>query len=141
MKVLIINGSPRLNGNCSILIKEVKKVFNDLKVDYEEIKVGNQDIRGCMACGYCKSHDGCVYQDLVNETSLKLKDADGLILVSPVYYSSPNGTLISFMDRLFQSSHFDISHSKPFLLSLTTSGSKNPIFVSGLIRFSTHAQS
>ena len=108
MKVLIINGSPRINGNCTHLIKEMMKVFDELKVDYEEVRVGNQNIRGCSACSYCKSHGECIFKDIVNETSPKLKDADGLIIVSPVYFGSPNGTLISFLDRLFFSRNYDL---------------------------------
>ena len=108
MKVLIINGSPRMNGNCTLLLKEVEKVFDELKVEYEEVRVGNKNIRGCIACNTCKiKGEGCVFNDLVNETSPKLKKADGLIVVSPVYFASPNGTLISFLDRLFYSANYD----------------------------------
>jgi len=109
MKVLIINGSPRIDGNCSILINNMKDVFNSLNVEVEEINVGNKSIRGCLACGYCAEHEGrCVINDEVNEIKTKLKESDGLILVSPVYYASPNGTLISLLDRLFHSGHMDL---------------------------------
>ena len=108
MKVLIINASPRENGNSSILIDNIKNVFNELNVDTDIVEIGKMDVRGCIACGYCHSHDGCVFNDIVNETSKKFNELDGLILVSPVYYSSPNGTLISFLDRLFQSKNFDV---------------------------------
>ena len=108
MKVLIINGSPRINGNCSQLIKEITKTFDGLGVKYEELRVGNKDIRGCTACNYCYKGQGCVFKDIVNETYPKLEAADGLIVVSPVYYASPNGTLISFLDRLFRSHTFSL---------------------------------
>ena len=108
MKVLFINGSPRVNGNCSILIKEMMKVFDEYKVEYEEVRVGNKDIRGCMACNYCKTHEGCVFKDLVNETAPKLAEADGLVVVSPVYFGSPNGSIVSFLDRLFYSRQCDV---------------------------------
>ena len=108
MKVLIINASPRENGNSSILIDNIKSVFNELNVDIEEVNIGKIDIRGCIACGYCHSHDGCAFNDIVNDTSKKFNESDGLILVSPVYYSSPNGTMISFLDRLFQSRNYDV---------------------------------
>lgn len=107
MKVLIINGSPRVNGNTSIAINEVKKVLEEEKIEVEVVHVGNKDIRGCIACGYCYSHGKCVFNDIVNEVSNKFKEADGLIVASPVYYASANGTLISFLDRLFYSSSFD----------------------------------
>ena len=107
MKILIINGSPRNESNSTHLIKEMTNTFDTLNAEYEVISIGKENIRGCIACGYCKSHDGCVFKDKVNETSKKFEEADGLIVVSPVYYASPNGTVISFLDRLFQSSSFD----------------------------------
>lgn len=107
MKVLIINGSPRLNGNSSVLINEMKVIFSKENIEVDEFKVGNKAIRGCMACGYCHEHDGCVFKDDVNDLSKRFEAADGLIIVSPVYYGSANGTVISLLDRLFYSSHFD----------------------------------
>ena len=111
MKVLMINGSPRANGNTSILLNEMKKVFSSFDVEVEEIKIGALDIRGCISCDYCKSHPGeCVFKDIVNETSKKFKEADGLVVASPVYYASPNGTVISFLDRLFHSKNYDVHY-------------------------------
>lgn len=108
MKILIINGSPRVNGNSAKLIEEITKTFASLNIEYEVVDIANKDVRGCIACGYCSSNKGCVFKDIVNETSPKFEQADGLIVVSPVYYASPNGTLISFLDRLFQSRYFDL---------------------------------
>ena len=109
MKVLIINASPRMNGNTAFLLDEMKKVFHSFNVEVEEVRIGNQDIRGCIGCNYCQSHDGqCVFKDLVNETSPKLKEADGLVVAAPVYYGSPNGTVISFLDRLFYSKNYSL---------------------------------
>lgn len=109
MKILIINGSPRMNGNSTLLLKEIESVFDNLNVEYEEVRVGNKDIRGCMACNYCKTKgEGCVFKDLVNETAPKLNEADGVIIVSPVYFGSPNGTLVSFLDRLFYSANYSL---------------------------------
>ena len=106
MKVLLINGSPRVKSNTSILLEEMIKVFKDNNVETELVSVGNKDVRGCMSCGYCHAHEGCVFKDIVNEAAEKFKAADGLVVAAPVYYASPNGTVISFLDRLFQSSHF-----------------------------------
>ena len=106
MKVLLINGSPRVNGNTSLLLEEMVKVFKDNDVETEIIPIGSGNIRGCMGCGYCYEHNECVIKDLVNETASKFKEADGLVVASPVYYGSPNGTVISFLDRLFYSSNF-----------------------------------
>ena len=108
MKILIINGSPRANSNSSHLIKEITNTFDELGANYDIVKIGNKDIPGCRACGYCHVKGECVIKDLVNETSLKLKEADGLIVVAPVYYASPNGSVISFLDRLYQSHNYDL---------------------------------
>ena len=104
MKVLIINGSPHVQGTTARAITELSTTFDSLGVDVEVIHVGNKDVRGCVACGHCYKEAKCVFDDVVNETSEKLKEADGLILASPVYYASPNATLIAFCDRLFYSS-------------------------------------
>jgi len=103
MKVLIINASPRNDGNTSLLLDEIKKTFMNLDVSYEEIKIGNKDIRGCIACNYCSENKKCVFNDSVNDAAKILNESDGIIVASPVYYASPNGTLISFLDRLFYS--------------------------------------
>ncbi|MBQ7243242.1 MAG: flavodoxin family protein [Bacilli bacterium] len=107
MKVLIINGSPRQGGNSSRLIEELKKVFDSEGVETEVYSIGTKDIRGCMACNYCATHDGCVFKDDVNTLVQKADGSDGLIVVSPVYYASANGSLISLLDRMFYSSSID----------------------------------
>lgn len=103
MKVLMINGSPRQNSNTELVFKEMTEVFEKENVEYEIVQVGNKLIRGCQACGYCHKNGKCVFDDEVNEVAEKLKDADALVIGSPVYYASANGTLISFLDRLFYS--------------------------------------
>lgn len=108
MKVLILNGSPRVGGNCSQLIDEMVKVFTSLDVESEIINVGSMNVRGCMACGYCHEHDGCVLNDEVNKVNKVFAESDGLVIVSPVYFGSPNGNLISFLDRLYYSRHHDL---------------------------------
>ena len=107
MKILIINGSPRQGGNSELLIKEMKKVFDEFNASYDVLNIGNKNIRGCIACGYCHEKAKCVFDDEVNIAAQLFKEADGLVLVSPVYYGSPNGTIISFLDRLFYSSRID----------------------------------
>ena len=108
MKVLLINGSPRANGNTAFALEQMAEVFASEGIETETIQVGNQDIRGCIACGKCHSSGKCVFEDLVNETAQKLAEADGMVVGSPVYYASPNGTLISFLDRLFYSNASDL---------------------------------
>lgn len=107
MKVLIINGSPRVNGNTSIALDEMRKVLEEEGVNVEIVQVGNKDVRGCIACGRCRELGKCVFDDVVNELAPKFEEADGLVVASPVYYASANATLIAVLDRLFYSTHFD----------------------------------
>lgn len=109
MKVLIINGSPRVNGNTSVAVREMEKVFAEEGVETEVVQVGNKDIRGCIACGYCRESSKCVFNDVVNELAPKFEEADGLVVASPVYYASANATLIACLTRLFYSTPFDKS--------------------------------
>ena len=109
MKVLIINGSPRVNGNTSVAVREMEKVFAEEGVETEVVQVGNKDIRGCIACGYCRENGKCVFNDVVNELAPKFEEADGLVVASPVYYASANATLIACLTRLFYSTPFDTS--------------------------------
>lgn len=107
MKALIINGSPRLGGNTSIAINEVEKTLNKNGIETEVIQIGNKDITGCKACEYCHLHGECIKKDIVNEIAKKFEVADALVIATPVYYASANGTLISLLDRLFYSTSFD----------------------------------
>lgn len=107
MKVLMINGSPRAQSNTGIALMEMKQIFLDAGIEVEEMQVGSRAIRGCIACGKCASLGKCVFDDAVNEAAEKFKDADGLVIASPVYYASANATLIALLDRLFYSTHFD----------------------------------
>ena len=107
MKVLMINGRPRKDGNTAAALDEMKKVFEADGVEVEIVSIGSAAIRGCIACGTCSKKGSCVFDDLVNETAPKLVEADGLVLATPVYYASANGSLISFLDRLFYSCSCD----------------------------------
>ena len=107
MNVLIINGSPRPNGNTTAAINEMKKIFDSQGIQTTEMRIGNKSIRGCIACNSCAEKGKCVFDDEVNKAAELFEEADGLVVASPVYYASANGTLISFMDRLFYSTSFD----------------------------------
>ncbi|MBQ3639116.1 MAG: flavodoxin family protein [Clostridia bacterium] len=107
MKVLMLNGSPRENGNTAVALAEMKKIFEENGVETEIIQVGNKPIRGCIVCGGCAKKGACVFDDLVNETAPKFEACDGLVVASPVYYASANATLVAFLDRLFYSTRFD----------------------------------
>ena len=109
LKVLMLNGSPRANGNIALAFHEMEKVFEENGVEYENILLGRTDIRGCIACETCRKNGKCVFDDIVNELSAKFEAADGLVIGSPVYYGSANGTLMSALQRMFYSTHFDKS--------------------------------
>ncbi len=107
MKVLLINGSPKKNGNTAFALKKAEEAFIEQGVEVETINVGQLAIRGCAACMYCKKNGKCVFDDIVNEVAPKFKEADGIVIGSPVYYASANATLVAFMQRLFYSTNFD----------------------------------
>ena len=103
MKVLMINGSPHKEGNTATALQEMKKVFEQEGIEAEIVNIGNDAIRGCVACGACRKLGKCVYDDLVNEIAPKFEEADGLVVGSPVYYASANASLVAVLDRLFYS--------------------------------------
>ena len=109
MKVLMINGSPRAEGNTALALREMEAIFREAGVDVTTMQVGNKAIRGCIACGKCAALGKCVFDDAVNDAAALLPQVDGLVLASPVYYASANGNLISFLDRLFHSNHCDLT--------------------------------
>ena len=107
MKVLMLNGSPKDNGNTATALAEMKAVFEAQGIEVDYVHVGNHAIRGCTGCASCFKTRKCVIDDIVNELALKLEACDGMVVGSPVYYASANGTLISLLDRLFYSTRFD----------------------------------
>ena len=107
MKVLMINGSPRPNGNTSLALREMDTIFKAEGIETEIVQVGNKAIRGCIACGKCAEKGKCVFDDAVNEIAPKFEACDGLVVGSPVYYASANATLVAFLTRLFFSTPFD----------------------------------
>ena len=105
-KVLLLNGSPHPHGCTATALDEMIAVFGREGIETELVQVGARDIRGCVSCGRCRGLGRCVFDDLVNETAAKFEGADGLVVGSPVYYGSPNGTILAFLDRLFYSTPF-----------------------------------
>ena len=101
MKALLINGSPRPHGCTYTALTELKRTLEAEGIEVELIHVGNKDIRGCIACRKCHETGKCVFDDIVNEIAPKLAEADAFVIGAPVYFSSPAGGAISFMDRLF----------------------------------------
>lgn len=107
MKVLMLNGSPKANGNTAAALAEMEKIFPQEGIEVETVQVGHKAVRGCIACNSCYQNGKCVFEDVVNELALKFQAADGLVIASPVYYASANATLIAVLDRLFYSTGFD----------------------------------
>lgn len=107
MKVLMLNGSPHAQGNTYVALHEMEKIFDQEGIETRILQVGNQAVRGCIACGACSKAGKCVFDDLVNETAAEFEACDGLVVGSPVYYASANATLVAFLTRLFYSTGFD----------------------------------
>lgn len=102
MKVLLINGSPRANGNTSLALGEIAKQLDKHGVETELVQIGDKPLHCSVACGYCRSNKHCVFtDDLCNEVIDKLAAADALIVGTPTYYGQPNGGVLSLMQRVF----------------------------------------
>ena len=108
MKVLLINGSPRKDGNSARLLDEAQKVFEEEGVEVVRYDIGTKDVRGCVACGGCATKGECVLGGDVPMLAKELASSDGMIVASPVYYASPNGSVLSLLDRLFMSANCDL---------------------------------
>lgn len=128
MNVLMINGSPRKDGNTTIAVNEMVKVFESENVEVEVVQVGTMDIRGCIACGSCHKTGKCVFDDIVNTIHSKLAAADGVVIASPVYYASANGSLISLLDRLFYSNRSDLTMKVGASIAIARRGGASATF-------------
>ena len=106
MKVLMLNGSPKRDGNTAQALAEMEKVFTEEGIEVVTVQVGNQAVRGCIACGGCSKTGKCVFDDVVNELVPLFEEADGLVVGSPVYFASANATLVAVLDRLFYCTNF-----------------------------------
>ena len=104
--ILLLNGSPHVHGCTAAALDEMIKVFEAEGIETTLVQVGKSAVRGCISCGSCEKTGKCVFDDLVNETAPLFEKADGLVIGSPVYYGSPNGSILSFLDRLFYSTNF-----------------------------------
>ena len=105
-RVLLINGSPHPNGCTARALREIADTLHAEGIETDLVEIGKEAVRGCISCGFCMKNGRCVFDDAVNRVAPLFERADGLIVGSPVYYGSPNGTLLSFLDRLFYSTNF-----------------------------------
>lgn len=133
MKVLLINGSPRQNGNTAIALAEVAKQLTQEGIESEIVWIGNKPIRGCIACGQCKIKGigRCVFDDdICNKISEKFEDSNALIVGSPVYYGQPNGALLSIIQRAFYSNGANISGKPAASIAVCRRGGATAVFES-----------
>lgn len=135
MKILLVNGSPRKNGNTHIALSEIAKTLQQEGIESEIVWIGNRAIRGCMACGKCKdpnkSFMGCVFNDDVcNSISEKYASADGFVFGSPVYYGQPNGALLSIMQRSFFSNGEHVQNKPAAVVTICRRGGATAAFQS-----------
>ena len=107
-KVLVICGSPHPKGCTNRALEEVCKTLNEEGIETQWVRVGKDDAHGCLGCGFCSKNDHCVFDDGVNEAAKLLREADGLLVGSPVHYGSPGGALLGFLDRLFYSADYSM---------------------------------
>ena len=111
MKILLLNGSPRANGNTALALGEMEKVFADQGIETELIHIGHRDIRSCVACGRCSELGRCVFDDdIVNRIIEKARAADGFVFGTPVYYAHPSGRVLSVLDRVFYAGNAAFAH-------------------------------
>lgn len=131
MKVLLINGSPRQQGNTATALAEVARQLAAEGIESEMVWIGNKPVRGCIACGQCtaKGLGRCAFDDDVcNSISAKFKEADALIVGSPVYYGQPNGALLSIIQRAFYSNGASIAGKPAAAIAVCRRGGATSTF-------------
>lgn len=113
MKVLLINGSPKKEGNTFLALSEIASTLNKSGVNTKIVHIGNKPVHGCIGCNKCAENDGCVFHDEAYDSiAAELKGIDGIVVGSPVYYAGPNGALCAVLDRIFYS-HGKLLQYKP----------------------------
>lgn len=129
MKVLLINGSPKKNGNTFLALSEVATALNNNGVETEIISIGAKAIQGCIACQKCIELGRCVFKDdLYNRLRESLKETDGLVVGTPVYYAGPNGSLCAILDRLFYSASEFLSYKPAASVAVCRRGGATATF-------------
>ena len=128
MKVLMLNGSAKTNGNTYTALNEIGKQLSAEGIDYEIFQIGGNPIRDCIGCGQC-TENGCVFtDDDVNTFIAKAKEADGFIFGTPVYYAHPSGRILSFLDRVFYSSGYVFRHKPGAAITVARRGGNSASF-------------
>lgn len=129
MKVLLINGSPRKEGNTHIALGEVAKALQKNGIETEIVSIGNKAVQGCIACNRCAETGRCVFNDaLYNHIRELLPTIDGIVVGSPVYYAGPNGSLCALLDRLFYSSSHLLAYKPAASVAVCRRGGASATF-------------
>lgn len=133
MKVLLVNGSPRKEGNTATALAEVAKQLSKEGIESEIVWIGNKPVRGCIACGQCSAQGlgRCIFDDdICNRISEKFEESNALIIGSPVYYGQPNGALLSIIQRAFYSNGSNISGKPAASIAVCRRGGATAVFES-----------
>lgn len=118
MKVLLINGSPRVKGCTYTALAEAAAALEEENIQWEIVHIGANPIQDCVACGQCRKLGRCVFDnDSINEILQKAQVADGFIFGTPVYYAHPSGRVLSALDRLFYSGGRYFTHKPGFAVA------------------------
>lgn len=110
MKVLLINGSHKTNGNTFTALNEIAGVLNQNGIETEILQIGTKPVQDCIACGKCENTNQCIFHDIANEWTKKMEHADGVVFGTPVYYGHASGRLLSLLDRMFYSNGGAFEH-------------------------------
>ncbi|MFI3284844.1 MAG: flavodoxin family protein [Erysipelotrichaceae bacterium] len=101
MKIVLLNGSPRINGCTHYALEQMVNIFKSQNIETVLIQLGSKPYRGCIGCGKCRETKACIFDDGVNEIYQQMKQADAIVVGAPVYFASPTGSIISVLDRIF----------------------------------------
>ena len=143
MKILLINGSPREKGCTFTALEEVAAAVRQAGVETEFFWIGNSAVSGCINCDHCRKNGACVHDDSVNRFLETAKQIDGFVFGSPVYFASASGSITSFMDRVFYSSHWsghDCFYLKPAAAVVSARRGGTTAALDRLIKYFTYAQ-
>ena len=130
MKVLLVNGSPKANGNTARALAEVAEQLNAEGIDTEVFQLGAKPIRDCIGCGQCGKLGGrCTFDDdVVNELIAAAEQADGFVFGSPVYYAHPSGRILSALDRAFYAGSKAFAHKPGAAVAVARRGGTSTTF-------------
>jgi multimeric flavodoxin WrbA len=99
MKVLVLNGSPRKNGNTATLLRKITEEHRDVDLKYYDLV--DLCVKDCIACFHCKKHDACAVKDDMTQIYKDIKWADAVVYGSPIYMGAETALLKAVVDRTY----------------------------------------